>query len=215
MLCPDQRLKGGRMAQVDLGSLDRFQVRQRIRMMVNLYDVSAFDAAGAPTSPIAFVRQKRMAIKEDIRFYADESQQELLFAIKARTVFEFAGVHDVVDGSGTKLGVLAKQFRKSLLRSSWEVQDAAGQKLLEAQERSMFLAVLRRVWGFIPYLNNVPFFIPFHFEFTIDGQAVGSAERPIGLADKYVVDVAGIPADRLDRRLAIAFSVALDALQDR
>ena len=124
-------------------------------------------------------------------------------------------MHDVVDAAGAKIGVLAKQFRKSLLRSTWEVQDADGEKLLEAQERSMFLAVLRRVWGFVPYLNNVPFFIPFHFDFTLDGQAVGSANRPIGIADCYIVDVSGVPTDRLDRRLAIAFAVALDALQDR
>ena len=42
-------------------SEDRFVIDQLIKPMVNLYRIST-----GPT-PIAFVRQKRMAIKEDIR----------------------------------------------------------------------------------------------------------------------------------------------------
>ena len=49
-------------------SEDKFVIDQLIKPMVNLYRISA-----GPT-PIAFVRQKRMAIKEDIRFFADESE---------------------------------------------------------------------------------------------------------------------------------------------
>jgi hypothetical protein len=199
----------------DLDSADRFQIRQLIRPIANLYEVSLLDGAGQPGAPVAYVRQKRLKIREDIRFYEDEQQTRELFAIKARTVFEFAGVHDVVDAQGGKIGVLAKQFRRSLVRSTWEVQDASGEVVIGAQERSVFLAVLRRVWGLIPYVGDIPFFIPFHFDFTVDGQTVGSANRPIGLADKYVIDVSGVPAERLDRRLVVAFGVALDALQDR
>ena len=202
-------------SELDLSHVDRFQVRQRITAFVNLYDVSALDGTGTPGQPIAFVRQKRMKIKEDIRFYADESQSRELFAIKARTVFEFAGVHDVVDAQGAKIGVLAKQFQRSLIRSTWEVQDAAGQKVLAAQERSVFLAILRRVWGLIPYAGDIPFMIPFHFDLLVDGEKAGSVDRPIGIADRYVIDISEIPPERLDRRLAIAFAVALDALQDR
>jgi len=199
----------------DLATADRFEIRQLIRPIANLYRVSVLDGAGQPGVPVAFVRQKRLKIREDIRFYADEDQRQELFAIKARTVFEFAGVHDVVDASGAKIGVLAKQFRRSLFRSTWEVQDALGQKVLDARERSVFMAILRRIWGLLPYVGDVPFFIPFHFDLLVDGERVGGADRPIGLADRYVLDVAAVPPERLDRRLAVAFGVALDALQDR
>lgn len=199
----------------ELETADRFQIRQLIRPVVNLYQVSVLDGANQPGPPVAFVRQKRLKVREDIRFYADEGETRELFAIKARTVFEFAGVHDVVAADGAKIGVLAKQFRQSLLRSTWVVQDAEGHPLLTARERSMFFAVLRRVWGLIPYLGDVPYFIPFHFDLLVDGARVGTADRPIGIADRYVLDVSGLPPDRLDRRLAVAFGVALDALQDR
>ena len=49
-------------------SADRFEIDQLIRPMVNLYRITAGGL------PVAFVRQKRMAIKEDIRFFADENE---------------------------------------------------------------------------------------------------------------------------------------------
>jgi hypothetical protein len=199
----------------DLASADHLQIQQLIRPMVNLYRVSVLDGAAQPGTPVAFVRQKRMKIREDIRFYADEQEQQELFAIKARTVFEFAGVHDVVDPQGAKIGALAKRFGRSLWRSTWEVHDASGQKVLYAQERSTFMAILRRAWSFVPYAGDIPFFIPFHFDLLVDGEVVGKVDRPVGLADRYILDIAAVPPERFDRRLAVAFGVALDALQDR
>jgi hypothetical protein len=92
---------------------DRFEIEQLIRPMVNLYRISSHG------SPVAFVRQKRMAIKEDIRFFRDENETEELFRIKARSLMELGGRYDVTTPSGEKIGVLGKVFGKSLLRSTW------------------------------------------------------------------------------------------------
>src|ERR687891_595861 len=52
---------------------DRFLVDQVIRPVANLYRVTPLAVGETPAgSPIAYVRQKKLAIKEDIRFYADE-----------------------------------------------------------------------------------------------------------------------------------------------
>ena len=62
----------------------RFLVDQLIRPMINLYRVTPLAAGETPVGvPIAFVRQKRMATKEDIRFFADEQETKELFRIKA------------------------------------------------------------------------------------------------------------------------------------
>ena len=54
---------------------------------------------------------------------------------------------------------------------------------------------------------------PYHFDFTTaDGRSVMSVERRMGLRDAYRVTIAD---PLLDRRLAAAMAVALDALQDR
>jgi len=71
---------------------DRFLVDQLVRPMINLYRVTPVAAGETPVGgPVAYVRQKRMAIKEDIRFYGDENESEEVFRIKARSMFDIGG----------------------------------------------------------------------------------------------------------------------------
>jgi uncharacterized protein YxjI len=186
---------------------DRFTIDQLIRPMANLYRISA----GA--TPVAFVRQKKLALKEDIRFYADESETEELFRIKARAVMEFGGRYDVTTPAGEKVGVLGKVFGKSLLRSTWAILDASEQEIAIAKERSQFWAIVRRVIDAVPYGD----FIPILFHFTIDrGEThLGDLNRRIGIRDTYDLDLSGDAERTIDRRLAIALAIALDAVQSR
>ena len=165
---------------------------------------------------LAAVRQKRMKIRDQIDFFADEAQTMPLMRLRARKVFEFRGVTDVVLPDGQLIGTLRKVFGRSLLRSSWSVLDPAGAEVATAQESSMFIAILRRIWSSLPYVGDVPFFLPFHFDlYAPDGRQIGRYTRLVALRDRYVLDLSGDPERRLDRRVAMAFTVALDALQDR
>ena len=186
---------------------DRFTIDQLIRPMVNLYRISA-----GPT-PIAFVRQKRMAIKEDIRFFADENEARELWRIKARSLMEFGGRYDVTTPEGEKIGVLGKVFGKSLLRSTWSIMDAGEQELAVAKERSVPVAILRRVIDAVPYGDFVP--IPFHFTIDAGERHVGDLNRRFGIRDTYDLDVSGDVERQIDRRLAVSLGIALDALQSR
>jgi uncharacterized protein YxjI len=188
-------------------SEDRFVIDQLIKPMVNLYRISAGQ------TPIAFVRQKRMAIKEDIRFYADESETHELWRIKARSMMEFSGRYDVTTPEGEKIGILGKVFGKSLLRSTWQILDVAAQELAIAQERSPAVAILRRVIDVIPYGDFVP--IPFHFTIDAGERHIGDLNRRLGFRDTYDLDVSGDVERKIDRRLAVSLGIALDALQSR
>jgi uncharacterized protein YxjI len=188
-------------------SEDRFVIDQLIRPMVNLYRISA-----GPT-PVAFVRQKRMAIKEDIRFYADEGQTRELWRIKARSLMEFGGRYDVTTPEGETIGVLGKVFGKSLLRSTWQILDPTEQELGIAKERSVPIAILRRVIDAVPYGDFVP--IPFHFTIDAGERHIGDLNRRFGIRDTYDLDVSGDVERTIDRRLAVSLGIALDALQSR
>jgi hypothetical protein len=186
---------------------DRFEIEQVIRPMVNLYRISARGL------PVAFVRQKRMALKEDIRFFAHEDETEELFRIKARAMMELGGRYDVTTPTGEKIGVLEKVFSKSLFRSTWRILDANEQEVGTAQERSMLWAIVRRVIDAVPYGEFVP--ILFHFRIDHGEQHLGELTRAIGVRDRYTLDLAGDAEGTIDRRLAIALGIALDALQSR
>jgi uncharacterized protein YxjI len=186
---------------------DRFTIDQLIRPMVNLYRISA-----GPT-PVAFVRQKRMAIKEDIRFFADENEVRELWRLKARSLMEFGGRYDVTTPEGERIGVLGKVFGKSLLRSTWSIMNTDEQELAIAKERSVPVAILRRVIDAVPYGDFVP--IPFHFTIDDGERHIGDLNRRFGIRDTYDLDVSGDVERRIDRRLAVSLGIALDALQSR
>jgi uncharacterized protein YxjI len=200
---------------MDAFGYDRYLVDQLVRPMVNLYRVTPLAAGETPAGgPVAFVRQKRMALKEDIGFYADEAESQLLFRIKARSMIEIGGRYDVTDATGTRLGVLEKVFGKSLLRSTWRILDADEQEVATAQERSMPMAVLRRLIDFVPDVGGfIP--IPYNFDILVEGREAGRMDRKFQLRDRYVLDLSGDTEKRIDRRLAIALAIGLDTLQNR
>jgi hypothetical protein len=77
----------------------------------------------------------------------------------------------------------------------------------------MAVAVLRRLWDFIPFASNVPVPWVFHFDGTDpSGAVVLTHDRTWGIRDRYVLEVAD---PRYDARLAIALAICLDALQKR
>jgi uncharacterized protein YxjI len=200
--------------QDDRFAHDAFFIDQLIRPVANLYRISTLGADSAsPGEPLAFVRQKKLAIKEDIRFYADESEHEELLRLKARKIMEFRTRYDVTTPMGERIGVLEKVFGKSLLRSTWRVHDANEQELAMAEEKRMHVALLRRVIDAVPYGDFVP--IVFQFTIRMDGREVGELRRPIGVRDRYILTIEGDPEHRIDRRLVVALGVALDALQSR
>lgn len=194
---------------------DRFLIEQLVRPVVNLYRVTPLAVGETPAGgPVAFVRQKRMAFREDIRFFADEGEADELFRIKARRVIDVGGRYDVHDAAGRQIGVLEHQFRKSLLRSTWRVLTPADEELALAQERNAALAIARRVVDFVPYGEWVP--IPYDFILRSGEDDLGHFTRKfLSLRDRYTLDLTGDQEKQLDRRLAIALAIGLDALQNR
>jgi uncharacterized protein YxjI len=201
----------------NVATIDKFFVQQQFAALVNRYRISTVGPDGqSPGDFICQVQQKRMKIREEITFYADEDRQVPVLQLKSRSVMEFRGMVDVRLPDGQVIGVLRKVFGKSLLRSTWEVQDPGGTVVATAQESSLPIAILRRVWGELPVVGDVPFPLPFHFDIAAaDGRPLGTYRRLWSVRDRYVLDLTGDPQRMVDRRVAMAFTVALDALQDR
>jgi uncharacterized protein YxjI len=195
---------------------DRFLVQQVFKPIANEYRFSV-PAPGSTDEgdPLLFVKQKKMKIKEDIRFRLTPDDGPHLFMIKSKSVFEFRGRHNVLDGQDQVIGVLEKAFGKSLLRSHWIVRDAEGNELFEAHEASWIVALVRRISEIgIDWLSLLQW-LPFNFVLERGGEQIGSYKRVLGtFRDRYVLELSpGFGS--VDRRLVLAFAVALDALQDR
>ena len=206
------------MAPVDPNDHDRFLVSQRFTAMVNRYEVSTLGPDGKSSGePVSFVQQKRMKLKEDLRAYTDESKTAELFRIKAQQIWDPRARYDVTDAAGQQLGQLQKVFGKSLLRSTWRIYDGAGEEVAWARERSLLVALVRRFIGLIPFIGEflelLP--IPYHFDYHRGDDRIGGLERILGVRDRYRLDVSGDTERAIDRRVAIALAVGMDALQAR
>ncbi|MEU4388062.1 hypothetical protein [Promicromonospora sp. NPDC023805] len=178
-------------------------VRQRIRLMVNQYEVHGARPDGSEGELYAFAQQKRMAFREQVTLYTDDTKREPVLGFKARQMMDLGATYDVVDGSGNPVGSFRKDFAKSLLRTTWHVEQP-GFGTATGSERSMAVAIIRRLveaaW------------LPYHFDFLVNGQPAFTVEKKWGLRDRYVVN---IQDPNIDRRLVTAMAIGLDALQER
>jgi uncharacterized protein YxjI len=190
----------------------KFFVKQRITVMVNRYEILAANPDGTEGHLLALAEQKRMKLKEEVIFFADEAKSRRVFSFKARQRLDVHAEHDVYDEYGQALGTFSKQFGASLLRSTWNLAAPGLQAV--GRERRPAIAVLRRIWDFIPYIGDIWVPFVFHFDFvdTSSGATVMVSERQKAIRDRYEVTV---PDPRLDFRVAASMAVALDALQSR
>jgi hypothetical protein len=206
------------VAPVDPSSHDRFFLRQRIRPVVNQYEVSTLGGDGKSAGePVCFVEQKRMKLKEDLRAFTDDSKSSEVFRIKAQQVWDPRAKYDVTDAGGQHVGQLAKAFGKSLLRSTWRLYDGAGNEVAWARERNLIVALVRRFIGLVPFIGGFTDWlpIPYHFDYFMGEQRIGGLERILGVRDRYRLDVSGDAGRMIDRRVVLALAVGMDALQAR
>ena len=122
-----------------------FSMKQRITMMANKYELIAANPDGTDGPLIAFAQQKRMAFKEQVTFYADDSKTQVVFSFKARKKIDLGSGYDVFDANGQPIGWFKKEFGKSLLRSSWQLAgggvEADGTERLCAEAEGLFISM--------------------------------------------------------------------------
>lgn len=194
-----------------------FSIQQKITVLANQYFIYEF--VDDNQKLVAFAQQKRFAFKEKISFYTDESKKDVAFEVQARSAIDLGARYDVKDASGNVLGVVGKAFGSSLLRSTWNIfGDGEKEPAIIVQERSMAVAIARRVWELVPIAESIPFFVKYHFDFLVPGneQPVATYEKRTTLRDNYELKV--VDEDILqqhDWRVLVALGVMMDALQSR
>ena len=117
---------------------------------------------------MALAEQKRMAFKEQVTFFTDESKTRPVFGFKARRKLDLNAGYDITDEQGQPIGFFKKDFGASLLRSTFHVEGPgyAG----TGQERNQMVALLRRFTDFS--------FLPVHFDFADPHGQLAAEQSP-------------------------------------
>jgi uncharacterized protein YxjI len=187
----------------DLTYLPKLFVKQKFAMTTNRYEILSANPDGSVGATLGLAQQKRLALKEEVTFFTDESRTRPVFSFKARRVMDLNAGYDIFDEEHQQIAFFRKDFGKSLLRSTFHVEGPGYTGM--GQERSQAVALLRR-------FSDIPF-LPIHFDFTSsEGQLLIAVERQATVRDRYTVHV---PDQRVDFRVAAAIAVAMDALMSR
>ena len=199
----------------------RLIVEQKITIFVNQYAVYEATPEGTKGKLLAFAQQKRVTFKEKITFYSDEQKTQIAFGLRAEKILDVHGKYLVEDAQDQPVGAFRKQFKQSLIRSSWNILDADDSPLVEVRENNLFLAIIRRFAGFIPYIGEIVEllvnFFRYHFAFTDlkTGLEVGRYQKTTLLRDHYLLSMTDEAYAAHDWRVLAAMAVGLDALQSR
>lgn len=198
----------------------RLIVEQKITPLVNRYAVYEVDSSGNKGKLLALAQQKRVALKERIRFYEDEKRTKEIFSFGAEKVLDVHGKYFVQDAAGKEIGIFTKDFKKSLFASTWHILKN-DKKLLSISEKSQHLAYIRRFGGFIPVIGElidiISGFFRYHFNITdsSSGKVVGLYRKTTRLRDHYELSLDDASFKKTDWRILACLAVALDALQSR
>lgn len=188
---------------------------------MNKYRILTANSDGTEGPVMGLAQQKRLALKEKVMFYTDETRVKLAFTFRAEKIMDFHGRFFVEDGNGKLLGMFKKEFKSSLVNSTWKVLDTNGADKYIVRESNETLAILRRFADYMPIVGEllglVLMFFKYHFNF-IDvrtGEVVGYYKKTTLFRDHYVLLANDEFWDSNDWRVVSAVCVALDALQSR
>ena len=199
----------------------RLVVQQKITAFVNKYKILTANADGSPAQLVGLAQQKRLAFKEKVMFYTDETRSNLAFTFRAEKVMDIHGRYFVEDASGKMLGGFKKEFMSSLVSSTWKVLDSAGNEVLLVKESNATLAALRRFIGLVPLVGDIAemvmVFFKYHFVFVDiqTNEIVGTYTKTTLIKDHYTLATNDDVWQKMDWRVLAAMGVALDALQSR
>ncbi len=155
---------------------------------------------------IAYSKQKRFKLKEDIVLYTDESCTQPLLQIKARSMIDVWSTYDITDpNTGEHIGSVRRQGLKSILKDSWKLLDVQGNQYGELIEDSN--ALLRR---FIPFGGLIP--AKYHFEIPgNNGITLHQQFNPIIKRSLITIP----PGHPMDRRMVAAIALLNSAIEGR
>ncbi|MFP3872775.1 MAG: hypothetical protein ACLFVL_07860 [Candidatus Aenigmatarchaeota archaeon] len=156
---------------------------------------------------VGFCKQKVFKLKEDIRIYQTQDMNKELFRIKQQEILDFSGTFEVIDSKTNQtVGFLKRKGFKSLAKDEWILMDPQQREIGRVKEDSALKALLRR---------TILKFLPYKYKIFFRGNQVGIFKEKFTLIrDIYNLNITNDPNFQLDRRMLLAISICLDAIEN-
>lgn len=128
---------------------------------------------------LGYVKQKLFKLKEDINIFADESQTQHLYNIKADRVIDFSAKYNFTDAAGNQLGSIKRQGMRSIWRANYEIHDQTSNGVMKINEENGWIKVVDSLVGEIPIVGMFTgyFFNPSYIISQIDGTPIARLQK--------------------------------------
>ena len=202
---PPQRSAAQRGAAPDaLFNFNKLLFNQKLFRIREMYHI--FDENGAERF---FARRTFFALRRHVTIFADSQEQNEILKILQENIFMFFVTNfSLVDPAGNLIARLRRRTIMSILRRTWDVLSPDGTLLGNVLEDSWGKAIIRRFGPFGEWFKT-------DFNFVFGGRIVGKYIRKWTIGDKYVLDMSEDTGGVVDRRIALAMGVLLDAAEGR
>ena len=103
--------------------------------------------------PVAYVKQKLFKLKEDISVFEDESQQNILFKIKANQWIDWSASYQMYDKDNHEIGKVGRKGARSLWKATYEIYDETGMQEFKIEEENAFVKIMDGLFSEVPVLG--------------------------------------------------------------
>jgi uncharacterized protein YxjI len=149
--------------------------------------IKVTDASG---ETVLYVRQKALALREDVRIFADEHQQQQLYQLNADRILDFSANYRVRTVDGQDLGNIRRKGMRSLWNATYEVASANGHADAIIHEENPWVKVLDGLVGELPVVGMIlPMFVNPAYLVDRDGQTLLRMKKePAILEGKFTIE---------------------------
>lgn len=170
--------------------------------------VKVTDASG---NVVLYIKQKALALKEDIKIFADEGQSRQLYQLKADRIIDFSARYNITSAAGQAVGQVKRQGMRSILKAAYNILDAGGAEVGLIHEENAWIKVADALLGELPLVGILSGYL-FNPAYLVDyrGQTVLYLKKqPAFLEGKFTVEKRGNFSDTDEGLLLSSVAMAL------
>ena len=191
---------------MDKFALDHYTMTQKVLSVGKKYyikDRDGRDLFYARMEKYSLI-PKELKLKQKILVYSDDTLDDEILSIVPGSLMAFNATYSVFDSRAHRcVGALKREGMHSLFRNRWSILDAEG-RLMGTATENWLKAFIRRL-----IVNR-----KLNLEIEVEKWHVGSLTRARSIKDSYVLDLSNDHENWFDRRLAVAFMLLLDVVEN-
>jgi uncharacterized protein YxjI len=163
---------------------------------------------------VMYVRQKALALRENVRVFTDDSQQQQLSEIQADRIIDIGARYAIRTADGLPIGSVRQHGLRTLWSATYSIEDADGQEVGRIREENAFVKLVDGLVGEIPLVGWVAtmFINPAYIVERHGQPALYVRKRPAFFEGRFTVEKTG-EFTELDEQLllnAVLMSVLLE-----